>query len=118
MSKRLPRLGQSAVVGWLILATCLLSVAPHRHAIAAAPCEARDGVHAPRPDPCLEPGVRPASDDTCVVCCFLRLLSSSEIATCSFGIPCFLTTRVSVASRATFGAHPTRDATPRAPPAV
>ena len=72
----------------LILALFLPVVLPHGHSIIVpdVPCVARAQVHAPHPDPCLEPGATPHSPDSCAACYLQRLLSGGEVAACACSV--------------------------------
>lgn len=120
MALGLARLNRSIVAAPLILAFCLLGVLPHGHALTAsdAPSVSREDSHAPHAEPCLEPGAAPHTHDDCAVCCFQRLLSGGQIATCSCGAPVFLSARIAAPPRAAARSIRAGSAAPRGPPAA
>lgn len=114
------RLNRSFVAAPLILAFCLLGVLPHGHALTASdtPAVSREGSHAPHAEPCLETGAAPHSHDACAVCCFQRLLSGGQVATCPCGAPVFLSVRIAALPRAAARSARAGSAAPRGPPAA
>lgn len=114
------RLNRRLVTATLILAFCLLSVLPHTHPVAVSdvPCSSRAQVHAPHPDPWLETGATPDAHERCATCCFQRLLSGGEVATCICSAPLFLPARLSAPPRAIARSIRAGLADPRGPPAA
>jgi len=108
------------VAASLILASCLLSVLPHRHAVTAReiPSVSGEEARAPHANPGIEPGAAPHSRGPCAVCCFQRLLSGGQIATCDCGAPVFLPTRMPAPSLAASRPARAGSAAPRGPPAA
>ena len=114
------RLNRSIVAATLTLASCLLVALPHGHALTAsdAPSVSGEDSHAPHADPCLEPGASPHSHEGCSVCCFQRLLSGGQIATCACGAPVFFPAPMPALPGAAARSARVGVAAPRAPPAV
>lgn len=120
MAMGFARLSRLLVAPPLLLAFCLLSVFPHGHPVAAAqlgPASAESS-HAPHPGPCLETGVAAGPHTPCAVCCFLRLLSGGQVATCSCSAPILSPVRVAPPPPAIVAFDRTGFADPRGPPAV
>lgn len=117
---RSARLSRSLVATPLVLAFCLLSAFPHGHPITASELTIASGESAlaPHTDFRLEQGVAISSHTPCAVCCFLRLLSGGQVATCSCSAPILSPSQVAAPAPAIIAFDRTGGADPRGPPEV